>query len=49
LSFYPHASAFDEKFGAPACRGEKPWREPLAWVRASTDKPIAICETGYDT
>ncbi len=47
LSFYPHASDFDEKFGAPPYRGAKPWREPLAWIRAYTSKPIAICETGY--
>ena len=47
LSFYPHASDFDEKFGAPPYRGTKPWREPLAWIRAYTTKPIAICETGF--
>lgn len=49
LSFYPYASAFDEKFGAPPYRGSRPWRAPLAWVRAYTDKPIALCETGYTT
>ncbi len=47
LSFYPYASSFDEKFGAPPYRGDKPWREPLAWIRAYTDKPIALCETGF--
>jgi hypothetical protein len=47
ISFYPYASSFDEKFGAPPYRGEHPWREPLAWLRAYTDKPIAICETGF--
>jgi hypothetical protein len=50
LSFYPSASAFDEKFGLPPFGdGADAWRKPLAWVRAYTDKPIAICETGYTT
>ena len=49
ISFYPYASSFDEKFGAPPYRGDKPWREPLAWLRAYTDKPLAICETGFTT
>lgn len=50
LSFYPYASGFDEKFGAPPYgNSPTPWREPLKWVRAYTDKPIAICETGYTT
>jgi len=49
LSFYPYASQFDEKFGAPPYGGATPWREPLAWVRAYTDKPLAICETGYSS
>lgn len=49
LSFYPYASDFDEKFGAPPYRGATPWREPLAWIRAYTEKPIALCETGYTT
>ena len=49
VSFYPYGSPFDEKFGAPPYGGEKPWREPLAWLRAYTDKPLAICETGYTT
>lgn len=50
LSFYPHASAFGERFGEPAL-GDGPlaWREPLEWVRRYTNKPIAICETGYST
>lgn len=48
LSFYPHASPFGERFGDPALRdGEEAWREPLAWLRGYTSKPIAICETGY--
>jgi hypothetical protein len=49
LSFYPYASGFDEKFGAPAYGGKTPWKEPLTWIRNYTDKPIAICETGYST
>jgi hypothetical protein len=50
LSFYPSASAFDEKFGLPPLdSGKDAWRKPLAWVRAYTDKPIALCETGYTT
>jgi hypothetical protein len=47
ISFYPYASLFDENFGAPPYRSECPRREPLAWLRAYTDKPIAICETGF--
>ena len=47
LSFYPYASAFDEKFGALPYRGPTPWREPLDWIRRYTKKPIAICETGF--
>lgn len=47
ISFYPHASPFGERFGEPALRaGDEAWREPLAWLRAYTAKPIAICETG---
>ena len=50
LSFYPSGSAFDEKFGLPAYgTGVDAWRKPLAWVRAYTRKPIALCETGYTT
>ena len=50
LSFYPYASGFDEKFGAPPYGGGmEAWRKPLAWIRAYTDKPIALCETGYTT
>jgi hypothetical protein len=50
LSFYPSASAFAEKFGLPPFgEGVDAWRKPLAWVRAYTDKPIALCETGYTT
>jgi hypothetical protein len=50
LSFYPYASGFGEKFGQPPLgAGADAWRKPLAWIRAYTDKPIAICETGYST
>lgn len=49
LSFYPYASAFDEKFGALPYRGPTPWREPLDWIRRYTKKPIAICETGFSS
>jgi hypothetical protein len=50
LSFYPSASPFDEKYGLPPYgAGADAWRKPLAWVRAYTDKPIALCETGYTT
>lgn len=50
LSFYPNMSVFGEKFGAPALSpGRLSWLEPLKWVRNYTDKPIAICETGYST
>ncbi len=49
ISFYPYGSPFDEKFGARPYRGEKPWVEPLTWLRTYADKPIAICETGFTT
>ena len=50
LSFYPYMSDFHEKFGAPALPAPPDeWLTPLNWVRAYTDKPIAICETGYNT
>ncbi len=50
LSFYPHASRFGEKFGAPAL-GPHPqsWRQALQWVSQYTDKPIAIAETGFSS
>lgn len=50
LSFYPYMSAFHEKFGAAPLPGPPgQWREPLEWVRAFTNKPIALCETGYSS
>jgi hypothetical protein len=50
LSFYPYASAMGEKFGAPALGdGDRRWRGPLEWARNYTNKPVAICETGFTT
>lgn len=50
LSFYPHMSPFGEKFGEPALpAGDAAWREPLEWARSFTNKPLAICETGFTT
>jgi len=50
LSFYPYGSSFGEKFGYPPL-GPPPdmWRKPLQWVRQYTDKPLALCETGFIT
>ena len=50
LSFYPYGSSFGEKFGYPPL-GPAPemWRKPLEWVRQYTDKPLAMCETGFIT
>lgn len=50
LSFYPYMSNFHEKYGvSPLPSPPQEWRRPLEWVRQFTDKPIAICETGYNT
>jgi len=50
LSFYPYMSKFHEKFGvAPLPGPPAQWREPLRWARDYTTKPIAICETGYNS
>ena len=50
LSFYPYMSAFYERFGAaPLSAPPGQWREALAWAARYTDKPLAICETGYST
>jgi hypothetical protein len=50
ISFYPYASPFQEKFGLRALPPPPDqWRTPLDWLRSFTDKPIAICETGYNT
>ncbi len=48
ISFYPYASAAGVAQGAVALpRGRAQWREPLDWLREYTDKPLAVCETGY--
>ena len=50
ISFYPYMSEFHEIFGStplPDPPGE--WRVALDWLREYTDKPIAICETGYNS
>lgn len=50
LSFYPHMSPFGEKFGDPPLgEREQAWRAPLDWVQRYTNKPIALCETGYSS
>ncbi len=50
LSFYPYMSEFHEKFGvSPLPDPPDEWRKPLEWVRNYTNKPIAICETGYNS
>jgi hypothetical protein len=50
LSFYPYMSAFHQAFGeGPLPAPPDQWRGPLDWVRSFTSKPIAICETGYNT
>jgi len=50
LSFYPYMSEFHEKFGAaPLSEPPGQWRDALAWAAHYTDKPLAICETGYST
>ena len=49
-SVLPFASSFSEKFGLPPFgQGPDAGRKPLAWVCAYTNKPIALCETGYTT
>ena len=50
ISFYPYMSPFQEKFGlSPLPPPPDQWRVPLDWLRSFADKPIAICETGYNT
>jgi hypothetical protein len=50
ISFYPYMSPFQEKFGLPPLPAPPDqWRAPLDWLASFTDKPIAICETGYNT
>ena len=48
LSFYPYMSPFHERFGAPPLSpAPGQWQDALAWAAKYTNKPIAICETGY--
>ena len=51
LSFYPYAAnAAVKLWGAPPLPPPPDqWRTPLDWVRSYTDKPLAMCETGYPT
>lgn len=50
ISFYPYADEYGVQLGAPPLPdGMAQWRTPLDWLRDYTDKPIAICETGYTT
>jgi hypothetical protein len=50
ISFYPYMSAFHQKFGAPPLPAPPDqWRVPLDWLASFAEKPIAICETGYNT
>ena len=50
LSFYPYMSDFHEKFGAKKLASPpNEWIAPLDWARSYTTKPIAICETGYNS
>lgn len=50
ISFYPYATEYGKILGAPDLpSGVDQWRKPLEWLRGYTDKPIAICETGYTT
>lgn len=50
ISFYPYGSDFGVALGAPALPAPPAqWREPLAFLRHFTSKPIGIAETGYTT
>lgn len=50
ISFYPYMSEFHKRFGAHALpKPPQEWLKPLNWLKTYTDKPIAICETGYST
>lgn len=50
ISFYPYMSEFHELFGsAPLPDPPGEWRVAFDWLREYTDKPIAICETGYNS
>jgi hypothetical protein len=48
ISFYPYGD--NAAIGLPALPAPPyQWRNPLAWLKTYTTKPIAICETGYTT
>jgi len=50
LSFYPYMSDFHERFGvAPLPQPPDEWRDAFAFLRTYTTKPIAMCETGYNS
>jgi len=50
ISFYPYMHQFYEKIGGVSLPSPPAqWREPLSWLRENTNKPIAICETGYSS
>jgi hypothetical protein len=50
ISFYPYGGEYGEAVGAyPLPAPPDQWLEPLAFARAYTDLPLAICETGYTT
>jgi len=52
LSFYPYSDPMERKLGAPAMPagpGQAGWQDMLAWVRTYTNKPLAMCETGFTT
>ncbi len=50
ISFYPYASSYGVLFNSPPLKAPpEQWREPLKWLKKYTNKPIAICETGYIT
>jgi len=49
VSFYPYMSQFHEKFGAkPLVAPPGQWTDALDWLASFTNKPIAVCETGYN-
>ena len=50
LSFYPYGyTDAEQKAGTALTTAPDQWRKPLEWVQNYTDKPIAICETGFTT
>ena len=50
ISFYPYGGEYGEAVGAPGLpEPPEQWLDPLAFARAYTDIPLAMCETGYTT